>query len=66
MSKENGERCPSCGANMETMVDPDRNKHYKPAYQPGAQQCFYCGWDNRVITVTKGQATLNVTSRGRA
>lgn len=62
MNRDNGERCPECGAGAETMVNLKRNNEFKPAFMPGAQQCFYCGWDERVVTVTSGQATLNLTA----
>ncbi len=60
---ENEHRCPSCGASEETLVDVGRDKNFKPAYAVDAQRCFYCGWDNRVVTVTEGQATLNLTAK---
>lgn len=61
MSDNNGERCPKCGASKDTLVNLRRNNDFKPSFTPGVPQCFYCGWDGRVVTTTAGQATLNLT-----
>lgn len=63
MSQDNGDRCPQCGAGAATMVNLKRDNDFQPAFAPGAQRCFYCGWDQRVVTTTSGQATLNLTAK---
>lgn len=65
MNQDNGDRCPECGASTDTLVNLRRNNDFKPAFTPGVPRCFYCGWDERAVTITSGQATLNLTTKGK-